>query len=99
MPACFRSFLSIRPLHKITRRKCGASDERSRIGIILSDSRTVAVGIHNRAARLENGWILRGHDVRAEIEFTRGDADNGDQKRSCEPYHHNLEVSGAVRRI
>src|SRR5215475_8681443 len=67
MPACFRSFLSIRPLHKITRRKCGASGERSRIGIILSDGRTVAVGIHDRAARLENGWILRGHDVRAEI--------------------------------
>ena len=31
-PACFRPFSSIRPLHKITRRKCGASDERSRIG-------------------------------------------------------------------
>src|SRR5262249_44459310 len=67
--------------------------------VILSDSRTAAVGKHGWATRLDDGRIMRGHDVRAEIEFARRDADDSYQKRGNEPHHHNLEVGGTVCRV
>src|SRR6476660_409974 len=62
----------------------------------LTDNRTAAVGEHHRAASLDDGWRLRGHDIRAEIEFARRDADHRDHKRRSKTDHHNFEVGGAV---
>ena len=62
----------------------------------LAYNRTAAVREHHRATSFDNGRGLRGHDVRAKIEFARRDADDGDHDRSGKTDHHNLEVGGAV---
>ena len=62
----------------------------------LADNGTAAVGEHHRAASLDNGRGLLGHDISAEIEFARRDPDQSDHERGSETDHHNLEVGGAV---
>jgi hypothetical protein len=62
----------------------------------LADNRTAAVGERHRSASLDNGWRLRAHDIRAEIEFARRDADHRDHERPSKTDHHNFEVGGPV---
>jgi hypothetical protein len=37
----------------------------------LTDNWTAPVGEHDRAAGLDDRWVLRGHDVRAQVKFAR----------------------------
>ena len=65
----------------------------------LTDDWTAPVSEHDRAAGLDDRWVLRAHDVRAQIKFAPRDADHGDQKRGDEPNRHDLEVGGSVRSV
>ncbi len=61
-----------------------------------SEWSSAAVGENHGAAGLDHGRGLRGQDVGAEIELTRGNADHRDQQRGGKAHHHDLEVGGAV---
>ena len=62
----------------------------------LANRRRVAIGEYDRAASLDDGWILRGHDVGTEIQLARRYADHGNQQGRSQPHHHDLEVGIAV---
>src|SRR5262245_57879422 len=62
----------------------------------LTDGRTAPVGEYNRPTGLDDRRALRRHDIRAQIEFARRDADHGDQQRCGKPYDHDLEMRGAI---
>ena len=61
-----------------------------------ADDRTVHIGEHDRTTSLDDGGGLRGHDVGAQIELARRNADHCDQDRGDEADHHNLQVGGAI---
>ena len=65
----------------------------------LADGRTVAIGEHHRAAGFDNGGCLRGHDVRAKIEFARRDANDREHDRAGKTDDHDLEMGGPIRGV
>src|SRR5262245_64102949 len=62
----------------------------------LPHNRTTAVSEQHRAASLNNGRGLRGHDISAEIEIAHRDADHYDHERSSKAHRHDLKMGGAV---
>src|SRR5262245_20903454 len=66
------------------------------IHVELADSWTVVVGEYHRAACLDHSRRLRGHDIRAKIEFARRDTNHRDHDRSSKANHNNLKVGGSV---
>src|SRR4030095_10976150 len=78
------------------RRAANAARRTKGIGDRLSDDWTAPVGEYNRPTGLDDGRVLRRHDVRAKIKLARRDANHGDQQRGDKPNNHDLEVRGAV---
>src|SRR5215470_1622512 len=61
----------------------------------LPHHRTTAVSEQHRAASLNNGRGLRGHDISAEIEIAHRDAAPCEHERSSKAPRHDPKMGGA----